>query len=54
MEIEKHGHAVELDADVRFRHLSPPGPRRDSFLQRARADVNELLADLGQSELPAE
>src|SRR5947208_3813506 len=43
VEIETHGHAVGLGADVRFRHLSPPGPGRDSFLERARADVNELL-----------
>jgi hypothetical protein len=54
VEIETHGHAVELGADVRFRHLSPPGPGRESFVQRALADVNELLEALGQPRLPAE
>jgi hypothetical protein len=52
VDIETHGHAVELGADVRFRHLSPPGPGRESFIERARADVNQLLEDLGQPPLP--
>ena len=51
VEIDETGHHVELGADVCFRALSPPGPGRDGFLLKARAEVNALLADLGQPPL---
>jgi hypothetical protein len=51
VEIEEAGHHVDVEAEVRFRPLSPPGPGRDGFLLKAREEVNALLADLGQPPL---
>ena len=54
IQIDHEGHDVDLTTEVRFRHFSPPGPKREAFVQRARQDVNELLADLGQPALADE
>jgi hypothetical protein len=48
VQVEQHEHDVGIAARVRFRPLSPPGPTRDSTLDKARSEANALLAALDQ------